>query len=387
MNTAVCGLQFGDEGKGKIVDLLSVDNDVVVRYAGGANAGHTVVVDNKKYKRHLLPCSFSSDSIGVLAAGMVVDPLILIKEIQESSCNTQIMIDRNCHVVMPWHHKEDIDRCGLLGTTQRGIGPCYAEKANRVNATRIDNLLVRLKDENVKSRFLSTSILKHYLDAALFLQDYIFDTGEFLRDCIKSHKNILFEGAQSIHLDVDHGDCYPFVTSSATGPSAIPQACGLPNIYLDRIVGIIKCYTTRVGTGPFPTEIRDEKLARQIREKGNEYGTTTGRPRRIGWLDIEKTQRAIKLTGATEIALMHTDTMSDIDPYVYKNGRLCRMPKWTNHNDSAVKVFIRMLRSELGIPIKIISFGQDREDVKFVQEIKNGSVVYSNKSEQIIKSL
>lgn len=368
MNTCVVGLMWGDEGKGKIVDVLAESHDMVVRYNGGANAGHTVKVEDKVYKLHQIPSGVVWGKLAILADGMAINPVSLTKEIKENRISLEnIKISNKAHIVMPWHIVADVRKGGKIGTTKKGIGPCYADKMHRWNAVRMGDLLGRLELEKVRKFFAADEILHgaglwdEYCEAAEFLQPAICDTGKFLRSQVKDGKNILFESANGIQLDIDHGT-FPYVTSSCVGPAAIPQSCGLPNLHLDRIVGVTKCYTTRVGEGPFPSEIKFEGLTKLIRNKGNEFGTTTGRPRRIGWLDLGILKDSIDLTGATELALMHIDTLADIKPVVlYNNGKFLEQKSW-NGLDENFTDFCNTLQEELGIPVKIISFGPGRKD-------------------------
>lgn len=406
MLTAIADLSFGDSGKGKIIDILSPDYDIVVRYAGGANAGHTVVIGEDRYALHLLPCGVVRQKTAVLANGMAIDPRLLMKEIQQFGAEVQVLVSNNAQVVMPWHLQSDAKKGGKIGTTCRGIGPAYADKMHRWNAIRMGNLLEKLESESTERFFASDEVLhgnglwQEYHDAADFLQPYICDTGNFLRRQVRDGANILFEMANGIHLDIDHGT-FPYVTSSGTGPAAIPQACGLPNLHLDRIVGVIKCHATRVGKGPFPSEIQSENdpigcrqeqdnesaikcrsrdgdsfswdcpcdwcVSHSIREKGNEYGTTTGRPRRIGWFDGPATRRAVELTGATEIALMHADTLSDMELIGYsREDDTTMLDGWKTHKDKEFKDFVNLIQDEVGVPITMVSYGPERTAVDFL---------------------
>ncbi len=387
MNTCVVGLGHGDEGKGKITDIVSERHDVVVRYNGGANAGHTVVHGNKKYKLHHLPCGVISGKDGIIAAGTVLNPVALEEEIKTvpGLDESSLFVSQNAHCVMPWHLAADIRKGGKIGTTKKGIGPCYADKMHRWNAIRMGDLRKTLEDEKMQ-RFFSVDEAFHgsglwdtYHDAAIFLEPYIRDTEQMLRKLVKQGVNILFESANGIHLDIDHGT-FPYVTSSGVGPAAIPQACGLPNLHLDRIIGVIKCYATRVGAGPFPSELTGDEtddllssglwqpltnnqIAHKIREKGQEFGTTTGRPRRIGWFDLDLTKRAVELTGATEVALMHADTLAGMGSIgVWENGENSAMDGWQKKlEEQPFHDFVSMIEQSLEIPVTFISYGPDKE--------------------------
>jgi len=359
MNTCVVGLGWGDEGKGKIVDLLCQSHDVCVRYNGGANAGHTVVkqfpgeLEARVYKSHLLPIGAFNGLSCFLTAGMVIDPVQLVKEIDEALLKKlDLLISNKAHVVLPLHFKIDQERGSVIGTTKRGIGPCYCAKANRTSIRMGDFMDIDVEDVR---QFYGDQ----YARARQRLELFVCDAEDCLRGYVAAGKNILFESANGIQLDIDHGT-YPYVTSSAVGPAAIPQSCALPNLRLDRIVGVTKCYMTRVGNGPFPTEIGDTNVAGRIRELGNEYGTTTGRPRRIGWLDLRVLQESIVLTGATEIALMHADTAQEIIrdtglKYVSLDGE----EREANYAEEIAEVIER----DLGTPVTMISTGPETSQI------------------------
>lgn len=365
MLTCVCGLGWGDEGKGKIVDFLARDYDTVVRYNGGANAGHTVVVDGEIFKLNNLPCGVLQDKECILAAGMVLNPLSLVSEIErlmKHGINPRIKIDPKIHCVMPWHIEEDAVTGKTVGTTCRGIGPCYAEKMHRRNAIRFGDLAAKLSD--TLRYVLSKDVFEEYNLAVSKLYKYIEDTGIGLRHKVSVGTNILFESANGIHLDIDHGT-FPFVTSSAVGPAAIPQSCGLPNVHLNRIIGVTKCYATRVGEGPFPSEITGT-TADTIRAIGKEFGTTTGRPRRIGWLDMDKLTEGISLTGATEIALTHSDTLSSLfsEIKVKAGDKYLGLSGWDNQTEQQFEDFINTIESFARIPVTMIGYGPERHQIK-----------------------
>jgi len=417
MNTAIVGLGFGDEGKGKIAHIESSNADIVVRYNGGANAGHTVCVEGDTYKLHHIPAGAvaNNEPILVLSHGMVINPVSLLEEIKTINrsnidIRSRLYISANAHCVMPWHIAADIKKGGKIGTTKKGIGPCYADKMHRWNAIRMGDLMRKLDDERtqrffaIDETFHGNSLWHQYKEAAEELQPMIIDTGEFLRDKVKQRADILFEGANGILLDIDFGT-YPYCTSSGVGPAAIPQSCGLPNLHLDRIIGVIKCYATRVGEGPFPSEIcpvdetpgcrkqplpYQNKLAHnelvskcgsifsvdcdcpwcishRIRERGGEYGTTTGRPRRIGWLDIDMTRKAVELTGATEIALMHADTIGAVrSPKMLLCGEIVDIQyRLSPHVAGSVEWsrFAHDVSDLLSCPITYISTGPDENDM------------------------
>jgi adenylosuccinate synthase len=338
MNWCVAGLQWGDEGKGKVVDILAERSDIVVRYGGGANAGHTVVVGNEKFALHLLPSGCVREGIVcVIANGVVVDPAVLLQEIDALACKGialtgRLLVSEAAHVVLDYHKLEDQCREQALGgrklgTTVRGIGPCYADKIGRSYAVRMADLrdLSRLHDKlrtivAYKNRLLGCLYGAGPVDAddlfekcrtyAARLAPCIANTTEYLHKSIESGKNVLFEGAQGSMLDLDHGT-FPYVTSSNSSALGVSAGCGVPGRMLGRFIGVAKAYTTRVGQGPFPTEL-DNETGQYIRDRGHEYGTTTGRPRRCGWFDAMVVRYSAMLGGMDEVAMMHLDTLSGL---------------------------------------------------------------------------
>ena len=347
--TAVVGLQWGDEGKGKLVDLLAGRFDAVVRYNGGANAGHSVVVGGERYALHLVPSGILSSGVkAVIGNGVVVDPQRLLEEIQtlgERGVDTsQLVISDRAHVVLPYHKAEDALREELLsgsvreqtqskgvvsaiGTTKRGIGPAYADKVQRATAVRMGDLL---RPELLREKLEMICKMKNSIFSALHpeghepfdayalsdeyaalgkrLEPMIQDTAYLLDDVRKAGGKILFEGANATMLDVDHGT-YPYVTSSNASALGIGAGSGVPPQCIDRIIGVVKAYCTRVGGGPMPTELFDT-IGDAIRERGREYGTTTGRPRRVGWLDLVALRYAAMVSGATELCITLLDVLS-----------------------------------------------------------------------------
>jgi adenylosuccinate synthase len=348
MNSCIVGLQWGDEGKGKVIDILAERSDIVVRYSGGANAGHTVVIDDNKFALHLLPSgSVRPNIVCVITNAVVVDPDTLLKEIetlaQKSITLTgRLFISENAHVVLDYHKKEDQLReeslgKNKIGTTIRGIGPCYADKAGRSYAVRMADLrdLKKLKDKlqtvvEYKNKIFTALYnaepisandifekCKSYADKLL---PYTIDTTEFLHKSIADGKSILFEGAQGSLLDLDHGT-FPYVTSSNSSALGMSVGCGVPAKMVDKFFGVAKAYTTRVGAGPFPTE-QDNEVGQYIRDKGQEYGTTTGRPRRCGWFDAVAVSYAVTIGAIDSVALMHLDTFTGL-----KEIKICRAYK------------------------------------------------------------
>ena len=348
MNTCVVGLQWGDEGKGKVVDLLGETADLVVRYGGGANAGHTVVRGRgeKSFALHLLPSGILRENVlSVIANGVVVDGETLLEEIEGLSqrgitVGKNLRISGRAHLVMDYHKKQDrlseeALGAGKLGTTVRGIGPCYADKVTRTTGLRVEDLLdlgglyERLKQiVDLKNKYFAAIYGdKEPLEAdeifskcrrwAEVLGPMITDTTALLHRCWQEGKRILFEGAQGTLLDLDHGT-FPYVTSSNSSGAGLSAGAGVPAKAVDCFLGVAKAYSTRVGSGPFPTE-QDNETGRYIREKGQEYGTTTGRPRRCGWFDMVSVGYSIKIGGIDELALQHLDTLSGL-----KELKVCR---------------------------------------------------------------
>ena len=320
-HTAIVGLQWGDEGKGKIVDLLTAEHDVIVRYNGGANAGHTVVVGSERYALHLIPSGILyPDKECVVGNGVVVDPEKLLQEIDALRARgvrvgDNLRISDRAHVVMPYHKEQDAAleeylgaktasaRGNLsIGTTRRGIGPAYADKIRRSTAIRVGDLLdpdylrsrlhvictlrtAELEALGVRTAPLDPDALAtQYAAFGERLRPHVVDSVYALHDAMLAGRSLLFEGANASLLDIDHGT-FPYVTSSNCSTLGIPSGTGVPGHVIGRVLGIMKAYSTRVGAGPFPTEL-DNELGQRIRERGREYGTTTGRPRRCGWLDL-----------------------------------------------------------------------------------------------------
>ncbi|MBN1972347.1 MAG: adenylosuccinate synthase [Sedimentisphaerales bacterium] len=345
MNKCIIGLQWGDEGKGKIVDILAEKSDIVVRYGGGANAGHTVVVGNDKFALHLLPSgSIRPDVKCLITNGVVLDPEVILGEIDKLakaniSLKNRLLISENAHVVLDYHKKEDQLREEALGknkigTTIRGIGPCYCDKVGRSFAIRMADFLDL---ESLKSKLQAIVEYKNKVFSAIYnaapmssdeifdkcklyakkLKPFITDTTEFLHKSLTEGKSILFEGAQGSLLDLDHGT-FPFVTSSNSSSLGMSAGCGVPAKYVDEFIGVIKAYTTRVGAGPFPSE-QDNDTGQYIRDRGHEYGTTTGRPRRCGWFDAVAVAYSITIGGIDSVALLHLDTLSGL-----KELNICR---------------------------------------------------------------
>jgi adenylosuccinate synthase len=420
--TCVVGLQWGDEAKGKIVDLLTDQHDLIVRFNGGANAGHTVVSQGKTYKFSLLPTGVLKPHLrSVIANGVVVYPPRFLEEVETLrkagiSIGSNLLVSDHAHVIFPYHLEEErVSEQGsgqAIGTTGRGIGPCYQDKVGRVCGVRVGELLypghlrerlgmiVPRKNRILQAlspearTFEASAIADEYLGYAEQMRPYITDTTRLLHQALRENNRVLFEAAQGSLLDVDHGT-YPYVTSSNSSTAGVWSGSGVPARKLARVVGVIKAYTTRVGRGPFPTELDDGKdgIGEKIRRTGREYGTVTGRPRRCGWFDAVATRYTSALGGADELAVMLLDVLSDLpelaictayeldgerredfpsDAFLLAHCRpvLEKMPGWNidisgarrlSDLPAAARRYVDRLSQLLGLPVKIISVGPDRE--------------------------
>jgi adenylosuccinate synthase len=353
MVSIIVGAQWGDEGKGKIVDLLSQDADIVARYQGGANAGHTLVIGGKKYVLHLIPSGILHPNVQcIIGNGVVIDPVALMEEIamlEQNGVSIQgrLFISHRAHLIMPYHKLLDAarekaasakdaatERVNAIGTTGRGIGPAYIDKASRTGI-RIVDLLDRARFSE-KLRFNIAEVNKlldkiydyEQLDAEKIADEYcqfdtqidpfITDTALLLHEAARDCKRILLEGAQGAMLDVDHGT-YPFVTSSNPTSGGAATGLGLAPTLISRVIGVVKAYSTRVGNGPFPTELRDE-TGERLRAIGHEFGATTGRPRRCGWLDLFALRYSAMINGISEIALTKMDVLDEFDEILVCTG-------------------------------------------------------------------
>ncbi len=417
--TVLVGAQWGDEGKGKITDYLAEESKIVARYQGGNNAGHTVVINKKKVFLHLLPSGvLHENTISIIGGGLMVDPEALLNEIKTIeemgySLDGRLFIDYRAHLVLPYHKiidrlREEKAKGKKIGTTGKGIGPAYEDKYAR-RGIRIgdltdeeylmDRLEYIVKEKNlllekiygypfIDIRELKESI-KKYRNALL---PYIDNATSLLYKAIKNGEKVLMEGAQGIMLDIDHGT-YPYVTSSNPVTGGAATGCGISVKYIDKTIGVTKAYTTRVGEGPFPTELTG-KLGDILREKGGEYGVTTGRPRRCGWLDLVALKYAVNVSGIDELALTKLDVLSNFESvkvctkylikernteeFPYNTYRLSmvesiykELPGWEGF-DSTIKKreelpknaqkYIEFIEDYLNIPIKIISIGPEREE-------------------------
>ena len=424
--TCVIGLQWGDEAKGKIVDLLTEEHDIVVRYQGGANAGHTVVAGAETYKLSLIPSGiFHSHVQCVVAGGVVINPASILEEIDSLvargvTIGKNLMLSDRAHVIFPWHIREDSlfdKRCTggeAIGTTLRGIGPCYRDKVGRSFAVRLGDMyrddfrsrieeITRAKSEMLTCLDGATSegsldaaeIFELYTGYAERLKPFVADTTAYLLDAVDAGKKILFEGAQGALLDVDHGT-FPFVTSSNSSGVGVSAGSGVPGRHVTKVIGILKAYTTRVGGGPFPTE-QDNEIGQHIRERGNEYGTVTRRPRRCGWFDAVATRYTARLSGVDVLAVMLLDVLSQLSELricvAYElDGR--RITDFPSHVDDVRRVrpiyetlpgwqqeitavrrmddlpknarrYLERISELVGRPVEIASVGPEREQTIF----------------------
>jgi adenylosuccinate synthase len=417
-NVVTVGLQWGDEGKGKIVDILSEFADVIVRYQGGANAGHTIVVNGRKTILHLMPSGIlRKNKYCVIGNGVVLDPETLKVEIDElkrlgyMEDDKRFMISARAHIIMPYHKKLDLlreaEKTHKIGTTGRGIGPAYEDRVARTGIRVIDLLDKKVFREKVRENLkLKNFLIKRYYKDEPFslrevinqvgvyrdlLKKYAGDNVQFLHKSMEEGRSLLFEGAQGTYLDIDHGT-YPYVTSSNTLSGNVSCGAGVSPGSIDYVLGVCKAYTTRVGEGPFPTELTGPE-GEAMRQKGGEYGATTGRPRRCGWFDAVLLRRSVLLNGAKAIALMKLDVLDELEtinvcvkyrigkkvytdpPFAMKDLSLCeptyeRMDGWGSPIGEArtfedlpqnAKRYVKRLEELVGVPVGIISTGAERD--------------------------
>jgi adenylosuccinate synthase len=417
--TVIVGAQWGDEGKGKIVDLLAQDSDVVCRYQGGPNAGHTIVVGDETYKIRALPSGIVRGKPCVIGNGCVVDPEVLIAELDEfesrGHSTSMVYLSGNAHLIMPWHLAIDQAserRLGKLaiGTTRRGIGPCYADKAMRLGI-RVQDILdpkilrqkieVALAEKNLwlvrvyeSEPFDLETVAAQYERYAQRLRPYVTDTSLYVDRVLREGKEVLFEGAQATLLDLDHGT-YPFVTSSNPVAPNAATGVGVGANRIDRVIGVAKAYVTRVGEGPFPSEIEGADQDR-MRELGREYGTVTGRSRRCGWLDLVALRYAVRVNGIDQLALTKLDVLSHFAElpvcvrYRLRDGAETRdfpahqsdfhaaqpvyetLPGWEEALDGCASVgdlpeaarrYVELVERELDVGVTLIGTGAERTSV------------------------
>ena len=427
MSTVVItGAQWGDEGKGKMVDILTEDADYIVRYQGGHNAGHTVVIGDSKFILHLIPSGILRPGKKcVIGNGVVIDPQALLAEIdglleKGIEVRENLLISGRAHIIMPYHRaieKESEKQKGSLkiGTTGRGIGPTYADKVARVGIRVADILDKEVFRDKLKTNiqemnyflerlygakgFILEDIYDEYTGYAERLRDFITDTAVLLNRALREGKNILFEGAQGTHLDVDHGT-YPYVTSSNATSGGACTGTGVGPTKIDKVVGVVKAYTTRVGSGPFPTELNDA-IGDFLRDKGREYGATTGRPRRCGWFDAVATRYAADVNGFTGMIITKMDVLDELNEikictgYRYQGKLYTEMPSQLNvleecepvyetmkgwqastaglSNYEAMPVnakkYIERMQELVGVDVDIISTGFRRDETIILKKI------------------
>lgn len=425
-NTVVVGTQWGDEGKGKIVDLLSEHADCVVRFQGGNNAGHTMVVNGKEIISHLIPSGIIQQKKCFIGNGVVVDPFVLLDEIDYLTDNhidvspEMLQISNRAHIIMPYHQaidkaREEKKGKNKIGTTGRGIGPCYEDKATRRGVRFADLLDLELFKEKVttlmeeKNFYLEryfkaetmtpAMVIDQFMNVRDRLLPYIADVSVNLADNMAQGKAVLFEGAQGTHLDIEHGT-YPFVTSSSTVSGNAANGSGVGPAKLDEIIGIVKAYTTRVGAGPFPTELFDE-VGEKIQKTGAEFGATTGRKRRCGWLDLVVLENAARLNSLTALAITKLDVLDDLDEikictaYEYEGRVITHFPPeikvlenctpvYETHpgwkaNTSGIteygklpekaKAYLERIEELSNVKIKIVSVGPGREATMIKEKV------------------
>ncbi len=425
---AIIGTQWGDEGKGKIIDLLAERADFVVRFQGGNNAGHTLVVNGNKYIFHLIPSGIlHRSSVCMIGNGVVIDPSVLLEEIRKLEENNipvsqgKLVISPRAHVIMPYHKALDVARearkgKSKIGTTGRGIGPCYEDKVAR-NGIRMEDLLDKktlleklecvLEEKNFllkhyynQEPFSAEAIAEEYAGYGQRLAPFIDDVSVKLDLARRDDKNILFEGAQGTHLDIDHGT-YPYVTSSNTVAGNVCCGSGVGPLVLDQIIGVAKAYTTRVGGGPFPTELNDD-LGKWFRERGGEYGATTGRPRRCGWFDATMVRVAKRLNGLTSLAITKLDVLTGLETiriatgYRYKGQTISdalpsqltafsewqpeyiELPGWKEDIRNVrryedlpreTRKYVETIKELVELPVSIISVGPGRDETIVLQQV------------------
>ena len=397
----VIGSQWGDEGKGKITDYFACKADMVVRYQGGNNAGHTVVFDGHKYSLQSIPSGiFNPKTVNVMANGMVINPVSVLAELDklhaQGITDYQLYISDRAAVVMPYHSALDgayeaLKGGAQIGTTKKGIGPAYADKYSRVGI-RMGDLLdkeyfaerlaaaVEIKNMELRMLGLETfefeALYNEYMAIAEKIGHMICDTSALINEALESDKKVLFEGAQGMMLCIDHGT-YPYVTSSTPSSESVPVGAGISPKWIDNVLGVAKAYCTRVGEGPFPTELFDNR-AEEIRERGHEYGTVTGRPRRVGWFDAVVARYTAKLAGIDNWALMLFDVLSGLDKVCICTGYECD-GKIINNPPATIS----QLAKCKPVLIELEGWKEDISDVKSFDELPEAAKAYVRKVEEV----
>ena len=424
-SVVVVGTQWGDEGKGKITDFLSENAEVIARYQGGDNAGHTIVIEGTKYKLHLIPSRiFDAEKVSVIGNGVVVNPKSLVKELaylHDAGITTDnLRISDRAHVILPYHIKldqlqEDAKGVNKIGTTIKGIGPAYMDKAARVGIRIADLLDKEIFAERLKTNLEQKNreftkmyeidpinfqdIFEEYYDYGQQIKKYVTDTSVILNDALDAGKRVLFEGAQGVMLDIDQGT-YPYVTSSNPVAGGVTIGSGVGPSKITKVVGVCKAYTSRVGDGPFPTELNDE-IGHQIREVGHEYGTTTGRPRRVGWFDSVVMRHSRRVSSLTNLSLNSIDVLTGLDevkicvaydldgeridyyPASLETLQRCTpiyetLPGWSEditgvrHLDDlpeTAKNYVRRVSELVGVKISTFSVGPGRDQTNVLESV------------------
>lgn len=400
--TVVVGTQWGDEGKGKITDFLSEDAHVIARFSGGNNAGHTIQFGGETYKLHLVPSGiFYKDKLSIIGNGVVVDPISLIKELdgllERGVSVDNLRISNRAQVILPYHItqdelEEEARGDNKIGTTKRGIGPSYVDKVQRIGIRMADlvdvEVFKRRLEENLKLKnhalkalyghegFTFDEIYEPYKAAAERLAPYVCDTSKLLDDTFTDGQNVLFEGAQGVMLDVDHGT-YPFVTSSNPIAGNVTVGCGVGTSNVKNVVGVCKAYTSRVGDGPFPTELFDED-GNHIREVGREYGTTTGRPRRIGWFDSVVVRHSRRVSGITDLSLNSIDVMSGL-----KTVKICTAYEIDGVEITEYPATLEDLQRAKPIYKEMPGWSEDITGVKTLEELPENAYNYLREIERL----
>ncbi|MBU6080037.1 adenylosuccinate synthase [Allobacillus halotolerans] len=403
--TVVVGTQWGDEGKGKITDFLAQQSDVVARFQGGDNAGHTIQFAGQTYKLHLIPSGiFNDDKICILGNGMVINPKSLLKEMDYVKSHgadlSHLKISNRAHVILPYHMELDrlqeeskgIDK--QIGTTKKGIGPAYADKVNRIGirmAELIDPETLKEKLEDIvqeKNHWMKhfggepldiDAIYEEYKAYGETLAPYVTDTSIVLEEEVEKGNKILFEGAQGVMLDIDHGT-YPYVTSSSTSAAGVATGSGIGPNMIENVIGVSKAYTTRVGDGPFPTELSGD-IAHQIREVGREYGTTTGRPRRVGWFDAVVVNHSRRTSGMTGISLNCLDVLTGLDTL-----KICVGYDYEGERINYYPANLRQLEKCQPVYEELPGWKEDITNVTSFEELPQNAQTYLKRIEQLTKT-
>ena len=405
-NNVIVGTQWGDEGKGKIVDLLAEFADMVVRFQGGNNAGHTMVVDGKQFISHLIPSGILQNKTCLIGNGMVVDPIVLIEELDYLEKNgidigpDKLMISEKAHLILPYHKQIDLARekkkgDKKIGTTGRGIGPAYEDKATRRGIRFVELLDPEVFREKVNSileeknfylsNFLSAetmdsnAIIDQYNAYAKRLAPYIANVSVVINQAIKTGKQILFEGAQGTHLDIDHGT-YPYVTSSNTVSGNACNGAGIGPKEITGVIGIVKAYTTRVGEGPFPSELLDETGYR-IQKKGAEFGATTGRKRRCGWLDAVMLQNAVRLNGLTGLAITKLDVLGGL-----KSLKICTGYEYMGTIINVFPSDLKTLATCKPVYETLPGWSEDISNIQKIDDLPKNTKNYLNRIEELTET-